>query len=136
MTPHKNGVVTVVRTGRYSSSRMKPLVRIAIRLRAGLAKIDRHLEGTEVFAESLVWIAAWLLIPIYLGRSTVGPGAYAIYAVVAGILVSLGVLATTQESCGGWARFFGHALKCALAILIAGGSVFLLASWWPSATHI
>lgn len=47
---------------------MGPMDRLAIRLRAGLARIDRRFQGAEVVAESLVWIAAWLLIPIHLAR--------------------------------------------------------------------
>ncbi len=115
---------------------MELVNRIAIRLRAELVRIDRRIEGAEVVAESLVWVAAWMLVPMHLARLDVGPDVFIMYAGGAGFLTSIGVLATSRESFCGGASFLRYVLRCWLAISIAGGAVFLLASWYASGAHM
>lgn len=107
---------------------MRPIFRMANRLKAQLAKIDTRFQDREVVAESAVWIAAWLLIPLHLAREGIDTPTLAIYVCGASLLVSLGVLATTPEPMGGWRNFLCQIVRCCLALLLAGGTVFLLAS--------
>lgn len=86
------------------------------------------MEGLQALAETSSWLAAWLILPVWLGLRGASGADFLLYALGAGVLLSLGVAADRP-------RGFSHAgdvawfsAICCFAVLVVGGVLFGIAT--------
>lgn len=80
----------------------------------------------QLVLETLSWLAAWLLLPVWLAFRNVGASDFLVFSLGAGLLLSVGVAADRPrafEQLGDVAWFAG---VFSLAVMVAGGTVFSL----------
>lgn len=97
---------------------------VARRSTANYARV----EGLQLLAETSSWVAAWLILPVWLGLIGAGVGDFLLYAAGAGFLLSLGVAADRPQnfSYAGDLTWFA-AVSC-FAVLVVGGALFGIAT--------
>jgi hypothetical protein len=88
------------------------------------ARSENLKDGVLLAAESMAWLAAWLVMPVWLAlRETTG-SAFTVYAVAVGTLLAFGVLADRGPAFDSPDHFLWFAALNSLAILLLGGAVF------------
>ncbi|MDP9415697.1 MAG: hypothetical protein M3Q08_16780 [Pseudomonadota bacterium] len=82
----------------------------------------------QLVLETISWLAAWLILPVWLALKQVGVSDFLVYAFGSGLLLAVGVAADRPralDQLGDAAWFAGVS---SLAVTVVGGMVFALAS--------
>lgn len=93
------------------------------------AEIENQKDAVLLGLESLTWLAAWIMLPIWLAARGAGAGQFLSYSVMAAALLALGVLADRGEAFDDVKHLLWFVALIFLAILLTGGAVFF-------ATHL
>jgi hypothetical protein len=82
------------------------------------------IERMQLLSETACWLAAWLVLPIWLGVAGASPVEFLAYAFGAGALLAFGVAVDRSDGFSdlGEIAWFG-ALSC-FAVLTVGGTLF------------
>ena len=90
------------------------------------AQVENMKDGLQLAAESLAWLAAWVLLPFWLAFRDTGVVAFFAYVLAAGFLLALGVVTDRAAAFEGIGHLLWFTGLTSLAILLFGGSVFTL----------
>ena len=91
------------------------------------AEIANLKDGAQLTLESLTWLVAWVLIPVWLAWRDTGVVPFLAYAAASGCLLAAGVLAERGTAFEDLRHLLWFAGLTSLAILLFGGAVFGLA---------
>lgn len=83
-------------------------------------------ERLQLLAETSSWLAAWLLLPVWLGLAGAAVSDFVTFAIGAGLLLSLGVAADRAKAFTDLRHFCWFAAISCLAVLVVGGAVFAI----------
>ncbi len=86
------------------------------------------IEDVELALETASWLAAWLVLPIWLAASGAGTADFLMYATSAGALLSLGVAADRPDGLPNAGDLAWFSAVAVLSILVVGGSFFAIAA--------
>ena len=91
---------------------------------------DRHgiFDSLHLFAETTSWVAAWLILPLWLGFRGAAFTDFLIFASGAGALLSFAVAADRPDALDDLHNLAWLSFASWLPVLIIGGAVFGLAS--------
>ena len=97
---------------------------------AGPAGSDKFvaLEDLQLLAETTCWLAAWLVLPTWLGMAGASAGDFILYALGAGLLLSLGNAADRTRGLSDFRQVAASAALFSLSLLVVGGAVFGIAA--------
>jgi hypothetical protein len=87
-----------------------------------------NIEGLQLLVEMSSWLAAWLILPVWLGLTGAGAGDFLLYALGAGLLLSAGVAADRPPGFAAAGDTAWFAAVCCFAVLIVGGALFFTAA--------
>ena len=85
-------------------------------------------EGLQLLAEVSSWLAAWLILPAWLGLSGAGAANFLLYTLGAGFLLSLGAAADRPQGFSHPGDVAWFAAVCCFSVLVVGGAVFGIAA--------
>ena len=115
---HKKPVVTPAFAGVYAGCMKRSVPRDRD------AEIANLKDGVQFTLESLAWLAAWVLIPVWLAWRDTGFVHFLAYSAVSGCLLAAGVLADRGKAFEDLKHLFWFAGLTSLAILFFGGVTF------------
>ena len=87
-------------------------------------------ESLQLLLETSSWLAAWLILPVWLGLTGAGLFDFLLYSAGASLLLSLGVAADRPQGFSDAGDLGWLTGLCFLAVLLVGGALFGTASMW------